>query len=320
MLRCLAGICGSDGSRGGDATSAPVAETRNVNKPILKIGADYAPKLEKLHAGLQPLDAMLAECPELEEAPPGISPPFAAVGGNFRKNSAKLLVVLPGPGADWGTWDASLGEGRGDTVPLVRWGLANGYAVAVMNGQAMQKAPAKTWDEIMRGSPARFVTVIAAGDAVRLLREALLPCHPMMYARIRGVFASQVQTPEPALPNTTAAEDVEKQLGSVAVYLPDEWLRHDAFVMHQCMMQLFEDRFGRWQDTELKKYMGFQGLKENDMPGLKRMPLEVRIKRMDRDREDDELARLLRKHEKASHNIANVNVTNDDEEEEPGID
>eukprot|EP00913_Durusdinium_trenchii_P016942 g15927.t1 len=70
----------------------------------------------------------------------------------------------------------------------------------------------------------------------------------------------------------------------------------------------------RWQSLELKKYYGFQGLKENDMPGLKRMGVDQRVQRLDRDRNNDELARLLKKHEEAK------SKPEEGSDEEPGID
>lgn len=315
MLRCLAGICGGDGSRGEKPAAADAGggETKVVEKPLLQVGAEYAPKVSSL-------ESMVKECPEegeISAAPPGIDPPYALVGGNFRKNSSRLLVVLPCPGSPWGTWDGCLGEGRGDSVPLVRWALANGYAVAVMNGKALQEDPTRTWDEIMRGSPARFVAIVSAGDAIPYLRQALMPQHPMLYGRLRAIFVSPAQVEAPAVDLTAAgAADVQQQLDNATVQLPEEWLRHSASMLHQCMFQLFEQRFARWGDAEMKKYLGFQGMKENDMPGLKRMPLDVRIKRMDRDRADDELARLLKKNEENAFNICRDNV----DEDEPGVD
>jgi len=293
-------------SRAVAAGSGAPATGRVVSKPVLRIAEKYAPKADSLEA--------LARF-GLEAAPPGVDPPLAVVSADFKKNPSRLLVVLPSPTGNWGLWDDSLAAGSGEVVPLLRWATANGYALAALSPHAFSESPSSTWDGILRGSPARFVAVVAAGSAESLLYAALTPLHPLLYSRMRVVLVAAAAasiSPQTAAP--APSKELQEHLEGVLVHIPEDWARLNAFALHQCMAQLLEERVERFQLAEMKKYAGFQGLKENDMPGLKRMPLDTRIKRLDRDRGDDELARLLKKHEKNAAGSA------ESEEEEPGVD
>mmetsp|Transcript_55409 Transcript_55409/g.101697 ORF Transcript_55409/g.101697 Transcript_55409/m.101697 type:complete len:123 (+) Transcript_55409:19-387(+) len=59
-------------------------------------------------------------------------------------------------------------------------------------------------------------------------------------------------------------------------------------------------------------HVAVQNLKENDIPGIRRLDWQQRVARLDRDRNTDELSQLIQKHTR------NSNGNND--EEEPGVD
>lgn len=300
MLRCLGGICGGASVPKGAAEGRVVAK-----KPVLEQGEAYAP------ASACPSGRIFLAQLGLESAPPGAETPLAVVCATFQRNSKRLLVVLPAPGSSWDTWDDSLSGDRGKSAPLVRWAAANGYALCLF-APNFSAAPAASWDNVLRGSPARFVAVAAAGTAMPFLREALTPLHPLMYSRVRVVLASESEAAAAAI--SSASKEVRKHLERVTVPMPQEWVNLEPFALHACIFQLLEERIDIFQSAEVKKYTGFQGMKENDVPGLRRLPLDSRIKRMDRDRNDDELARLLKKHENSRIDV------DEEDEDEPGVD
>lgn len=313
MLRCCAGICG--GAANAAQAKPPAApELRPVVKPTVRLDEPEdtePPSFERLIAKFG-----------MQVAPPGVSPPVPAiVSGDFPRNPARLLVLLPSSGAPPGAWN-----GQDTAAPLLSWGEANGYATVLFSSRALEAAPAEVWDRILRGSPARFVAVVVADGALPLLREALLPSHVLLHARFRAVCAAcsngagadaggaqrsvqQLLSQGPPMP-----EELRRHLSSVLMRLPPGPAESDPRFWYQYLFELLQERDERWQRTEAKKYAGFQNLKENDMPGFRRMPVEKRIERLDRDRGNDELARLLRKHERQAAG------TDHDSEDEPGID
>ncbi|CAE7831472.1 unnamed protein product [Symbiodinium sp. CCMP2592] len=105
-----------------------------VLKPILRLDTPTVP--EKV----QTTPELVAY--GLQLAPPGSEVPVAVVSSDFNKNSARLLIVIPGPGAA-SCWDAEL-EKLGYVEPLLRWAEANGYASAFFSHQ-VQEALADRW-------------------------------------------------------------------------------------------------------------------------------------------------------------------------------
>jgi len=278
-----------------------------VVKPVVRLDEQEEPTLEELAVHFK-----------LLEAPPGVKPPQGLVTPDFQQNSARLLVLLPSAGTPLGAWD-----GQGTAAPLLRWAEANGYAVALFSSAALQAAPADVWDRILRGSPARFVGVAVAGDMLPTLLTALSSMHPLLYSRFRAVCVAGGEGPGGAAPADASQllatgpqlpEDLRVHLRGAMLRLPPAPAAPDRGSAPQQLFELLLEREDRWQRIEANKYAGFQGLKENDMPGLRRMGVEQRIERLDRDRGNDELARLLRKHEKqAARGDA-------ESEDEPGVD
>jgi hypothetical protein len=163
----------------------------------------------------------------------------------------------------------------------------------------------------MIGSPARFVVLIVARRALPFLIAALAPLHSLLYSRVKMVLVS---TDSNECVDTAvlsrATGDVRAHLDKTVTLLPQAWLQLEPFAMHNCLFQMMEQRNVRWSQGEATKYAGFANMKENDMPGLRRVGVEQRVANMGRDRHDDELARLLKKHEKAGHA----------DDDEPGVD
>lgn len=302
MLRCLAGICGSPVA----AAEERPAERRPVVKPIFRL--DEGEDSTKV-ASLQELATKLG----FEAAPPGAAEPVAIVSSKFQNNSARLLVIVPSAG-EAGLWDKALGNRHGALPPLLRWAEANSYEVAVFKHDALKADPPTTWDRVLKGSPAGCVSVIVAAGMMQYVEAALAPVHPLLFTRLRTFCVRG----EDALRNfSKLSAELQRHLTSAVATLPASWEQLEPQVSFQVLFELLRDREEEFQNLEALKYSGFQTLKENDMPGLKRMGMEARVKRLDRDRDNDELARLLRKHDEASgRQFGGAH----DEGEEPGID
>lgn len=296
MLRCLAGLCCGSGP---DEVEQHV--TRPVVKPIRPLDR------KELEVQAQSLDELANY--GLQLAPPGADAHVAVVGSNFETNSSRLLVVVPAPG-DAGVWDPTLGE-HGKVAPMLLWAEANNYATAFFSHQALSAAPADTWDRIVRGSPARHAAVIVASGMLGCLQSALQSVHPLLFSRFRTICIFGADAMEDF---SSLTPELRRHMEASTVVIPSTWQQLDLQVGYQYFFELLRDKEDRWQSLELKKYYGFQGLKENDMPGLKRMGVDQRVQRLDRDRNNDELARLLKKHEEAK---SKPEVGSD---EEPGID
>lgn len=254
----------------------------------------------------------LADCLELLLAPPGAESPIAVASKDFPQNCNRLLVLVPSPGATAGAWDTSVDQVRGSAVPLFRWAQANGYAACLFSAEALVEDPAGSWDRVLRGSPASQVSVIAATGALPTAAAALAPLHELLFARFRTLCApfegSDAQAWPPAWPAGLPSE-FQEHLAAATTRAPAAWSSEEPSSVLQKLFELLQLRQERWQRGEARKYADFQGLKENDMPGLKRIGLEQRVQRLDRDRGDDELARLCNKNHKAG-----------DSDEEPGVD
>lgn len=313
MLRCCAGICGGrveSDSRNGNHNGAAVGRRRMVTKPILRVDEPYDWEPASPDEFFSALD--------LAPAPPGCEPPLAATSRDFPRNSTKLLVLVPAKGATWACWDPHLAQGRGATAPLLRWATSNGYSVAVFSAEALSAKPQEVWERVLTGSPASWVGVVAATGTVPLLREALAPLHPLLFSRYKVIAAPWADGAASAEAGLATTGDLRIHLQAAIVEMPAAWADLEPFAMHQCLFQALLEREDKWARQETNKYSGFQGLKENDMPGLKRLPMDARIKRLDRDRGNDELSRLLRKHE------ADANESHERQgglsDDEPGVD
>jgi len=303
MLRCLAGICGGEASSVAptNGASGPEVPDRPVVKPTVRLDEEVA-QVSSFDDLVSSLGVVLA--------PPGAVQPCAVATEDFPKNCTRLLVLLPSAGAPPGSWDAKAGGGHGDAVPIIRWAQANGYAACLFSAAALAAAPAETWDRVLRGSPAGTVFVLAANGALPTLAAALAPVHPLLYSRVRLALAPFEGTNSwpPAWPKELPAELVE-HLAGIVLRAPAAWAQEEPRAALQLLFELLAIRETRWQQREARKYAGFQTLKENDMPGLKRMGVEQRIQRLDRDRANDELAQLLKRNEKV-----------EEDGDEPGVD
>lgn len=302
MLRCCAGICG--GSAGSAAGPAPAPEGRQVVKPTVRLDEAEAPSNASFEDLASHLDLLLA--------PPGAVKPCAVVTDDFPRNVARLLVLVPSEGAAEGAWDTGATGGRGDVVPIFRWAQANSYAACLFSPQALFNAPAEVWERVLKGSPASSVSVLAARGSLPVVAAALAPLHPLLLGRFRLAltpFGGDSCWP-PSWP-ADLPQELAQHLRSITVQAPAAWASEQVrpAAALQALFEMLALREDRFQKHEAKKYQGFQGLKENDMPGLRRMNAEQRIKRLDRDRGNDELANLLRKNENAR-----------EDDEEPGVD
>jgi len=241
-------------------------------------------------------------------APPGADPPGAVVTADFQRNSSRLLVLLPAAGAPPGAWDATLGSGHGAAPALLRWAEANGFAAALFLPRAAGAGPPEQlWDRVLRGNPSKCVCVAVARGMLPVLEAALAPLHPVLYSRFRTVVVWDGGGDGVGGAAGSHAE-LRAHLSAALVRMPPAWAASEPRVAHQRLFEILVEREERWQRSQVKKYASFQDLKENDMPGLRRISVDKRIERLDRDRGNDELARLLRKHE------------NEDSEDEPGVD
>lgn len=169
MLQCCAGICGS-------SFSAPQKVEQGLRKPVdlneptvLDASAEY-----------------LIERFGMQLAPPNDELPKALVTPDFRKNAARVLLLVPSVGAPFGAWDTDLPEHRGASVPIIQWALANQYAIALFSAAALEASPAYAWDQILFGSPAHHVvTLVAARGALDIVHAAMAPIHEILYSRCR---------------------------------------------------------------------------------------------------------------------------------------
>lgn len=305
FANCFGGFAGVSATS--SAASPEISDRRAVVKPPpLGESCDDGPQVESYE--------VLATVLGLTAAPPGARPAVAYVSRDFQHNPARLLVLVPLAGAPANSWDPSLPGSRGSAVPLLRWAQANNYAMAMFAGQDLKGSPALAWDRVLRGSPARYVAVAVAEGMLSVVHEALSQLHPLLLSRFRTlcVRSGDVVAASRCREEQAWSPELREHLLGATVCLPAAFEELGAQVARQRLFELLLEREERWQRTEMRKYQGFQGLKENDMPGLRRMSVEQRIERLDRDRGNDELARLLRKHE---HEAGGV-----DSDEEPGVD
>lgn len=303
MLHCCAGICGAQNSEksNGASKGKPKFESE-VQHPVLRLDEP-----ETLDASVEDLIGIH----QLQAAPPGADPPVALVSPDFRKNPHRLLVLLPSAGAPFGSWDPDLECGCGATIPMLQWAEANGYAAVLFSAAALASAPSEAWDRIMIGSPAKYVVVAAAGrEGLLTLHAALAPLHSLLYSRVRTVFtgAAAMGGELPAKP-----PELRGHLRGAQVQWPEEGFQQkEPRLVRRRLIELALTREDVWSKQETTKYSGLQNLKENDIPGIRRLDWQQRVARLDRDRNTDELSQLIQKHAKSS------NGNND--EEEPGVD
>jgi len=317
-MQCCAGICGGSGKRAKaapavvQAAAAALAEPKapEVVSPIVPIGEpDPLPATS--------FEELVEAYPGLMLGPPGALIPHAAVTEDFPRNCKRLIVLVPSPGAKPGSWNADADPEVCSATPILRWAQANNYSAALFSSEALAKDAATAWDHVLRGSPASTVTVLAANGAMPIVGTALAPVHALLFNRFRTFCApfdghgngKAAQWP-PAWPQGLPKE-LSQHLAATAVRAPDAWRGQRAGEVFRGIFEMLALREERWQRREGKKYAGFQNMKENDMPGLKRLGLQERVERLDRDRGDDELARILKRNEKAGDS---------DGENEPGVD
>jgi len=308
MLSCCAGICGkaSLGASSKRKQAHTADEPRSlVIKPVVRCDEIQSPACS--------FDDLVARF-EMQLAPPGASEPIGVVTKDFQKNASRLLVLVPAAGAPPGSFDPAQPHGSGDAVMLLRWATANGYSVAIFSAAALSTDPVKTWDGMLRGSPAKTVSVVVATGQLSLLQEALSCVHPLLFARFRNICVCDGATGKLASSSVKLSVELRVHLRNAVVAVPPISSGDlGPLMVHQSLFELLRRREEGWQQNEMNKYAGFQNLKENDMPGLKRLPLDQRIQRLDRNRNDDELARLLQKHEKDAG-------VEGEEDLEPGVD
>jgi hypothetical protein len=264
----------------------------------------------------------------LQPGPPGADPPLALVSKNFRQNVQRLLVLVPSAGAPFGTWDADLPEGRGASAPILQWAEANDYGIAFFSAAALEADPVKAWDRVLSGSPARHVVVLpAARGALDLVHAGLKPVHELLYARIHLIFmpweGCLPASASPSLASTLPSQPKELRayLRDVQSHWPAEWVELDSRLLRQRIFERLKDKEDDWSAQEASKYMGLRNLKENDIPGLRRLGVDQRVARLSRDRDTDELSRLIKTNAKdRSAAIRGADFVDEDEEEEPGVD
>jgi len=315
MGACIAGICGSS-----DGPVKPTGPLKTgVTKPVARLDEP-----EMLDASVD----YLIERFGMQLAPPGADPPLALVSSNYRKNVQRLLVLVPTAGSKFGSWDTDLPDGRGASKPLLEWAEANDYAVALISAAALKAAPAEAWDRIISGSPSRHVIVLAATrGALEMVHAALEPVHEVLYTRIHHVVMPfEGILPPSALEEAGLASTLPVKPKALRAHLrvaqmhwPEEWADLEPYPMRQRLFEMLKEKEDAWQDQEGSKYMGLRSLKENDIPGLKRLGVQERVERLRRDRDTDELSRLIGKHQQDKGFTAAETTANEDEEE-PGVD
>jgi len=304
VLRCFSGICSGKGAAARDPPPGTTqeAQTRQVLKPVFRLD-----ETEESPDRVTSIDE-LTENLGLMPAPPGASAPKAVVSTDYQLNSTRLLVLVPGVGAPSGSFDPRLGA-CGSASSLIRWADTNGFSSALFLGQALDSAPATVWEDVLKGSPAKFVVVVVGTDMMPAVEAALSSMHPLLYSRFRVVCTVPSRNGSHGVALSSSLEEgVKKHLKGAVMHLPSELWNSagDARSAHQQLFEQVLTRQDKLANVEMKKYGGFQHLKENDMPGLKRLGVEERVAKLDRDRGDDELARLCK--------------ANCEDDEEPGVD
>merc|ERR1712070_485444 len=124
-----------------------------------------------------------------------------------------------------------------------------------------------------------------------MLHRALEPVHELLFARFHIVSMPWEGIPLPGAATSALASSLPKQPKNLRVHLrtaqmnwPAEWLKLEPFVMRQRLFEMFKEKEDVWQEFEASKYMGIKNLKENDVPGLRRVPVDKRVERINRDR------------------------------------
>lgn len=296
MLRCLAGICGS-------------REPQVWAPPRPKVRKPMAAALTEMESANSSVEQTLARH-ELIRAPPNFEPSLAYVSSDYQKNPDRLLVFLPAPGAPFGSWDA----GPGVLSQLLLWADANEYAVAILSAEEMEKDPVNTWDGVMRGNHAKTVTVLVLQGGMGSLHAALLGLDPILYSRLRTVM----EVWEQVLPETSPAPrlplELRKKMQTALVSAPPTWAALQPYALCQCFFELLLEREDHFSKAEYQKFSGLSAMKENDLPGVRRVGVDDRVQRISRNRDKDELAKVLTKNEE-------IHRTGGDEDgEEPGVD
>lgn len=242
-------------------------------------------------------DALVRMKELLQAAPPGQEEPDAWVTLDYPRNPKKLLVLVPSPDDPPGHWgkshEGSVETGLGlPTAPrLLRWAERNGYAACLFSAKALQRDPHGAWTRVFTRNPSRSVYVLVAPGATDAFVQCVKEEHPLSYSRVRALACTKPQEAELAM--STAGKDVQSLLKRCVA---KDLIKEDqaAEVLCKECFDRFKDIESKWQDGEAVKLGALAGLKENDVPGLRRVPVDQRVSRINRDRANDELSRLCR--------------------------
>jgi len=233
----------------------------------------------------------------LQPAPPGQAAPDAWVTLDYPKNPKKLLVLIPSPNDPPGHWAKaenspdSAGLGLPTAPRLLRWAERNGYAACLFAAEALEQDAEGAWIRVFTRNPSRSVYVLTAPGAVASFVACLKEEHPLSYSRIRSLVCTQPGEAQQAM--LTAGTDVKAFLKRyVTADLTDQSKTAETFC--QDCFTLFSGIEKKYQEDEFKKMGALAGLKEFDVPGLRRVPVDQRVSRINRDRDDDELSRLIK--------------------------
>lgn len=279
---------------GNSNAESRLATANGVDQPVE--APPLTPKAS-LTAGMPRGDALIRMKELLQAAPPGQNEPDAWVSLDYPRNSKKLLVLVPSPDDPPGHWakshESSVETGVGlPTAPrLLRWAERNGYAACLFSAKAMQRDPHGAWTRVFIRNPSRSVYIMTAPGGIDLLVNCVKEEHPLSYSRVRSLASAQADEVEKAI--LTADTDMKTLLKRCAA--PDfreEGQPAEAFCKG-CFAH-FQDIDAKWQENEANKLGALAGLKENDVPGLRRVPVDQRVNRINRDRANDELSRLCR--------------------------
>lgn len=274
-------------------------------------------------ASFPPGDALARFGELLIPAPPAVPDPDAWVTCDFRTNVKKCFVLIPSPGAPGGHFGLKGAESVASAPRLIRWAEANGHAACLFSAEALARDPGRAWKRLIPNSGAHSVYIVVAPGAFSSLAAALKTEHALTYTRIRLVVPSRVQDAldvvprgKPVISEKTPLLDDGAGNGllknakpestddltdffrrRVAWAMPPEWERPDPTdvkVQYDTLFRLFAEVEDAFQEREYQKMDALSNLKENDVPGMRRIAVEDRVQRVNRNRHEDELSRLLK--------------------------
>jgi len=211
----------------------------------------------------------------------------------------------------------------------LQWAQSNEYAAVLFSASRLAEQPSLL-DEVLAGNFSKRLTVLVARGEMPTLLKFLAPMNSILYARMGSICiqADDGASADAAVDTITGSAgwpaDLGVHLRSSLVQLPTEWAELNAHSMRQSLFMLMAERENRWQEGEALKFAGLSALKENDLPGYKRMPISKRVERLNRDRASDELAQLIdanMEHFKGEGAAAKALASQPaDDDDEPGVD